>query len=79
MTPLEIEVMLGCFYFADKSDRIGRGNQSLAHQQAFGMLKNKDMINSKTFTATEKGKAYVEKLCSISPPKAVTTWVFEEG
>lgn len=84
MSPLQIEIML--HYHCQSGDHeLFRSNKSAWSR--FGedlvradLLRKADPHEGREekFTITPKGRAYIEKLCSIPPPKEKIIYVFEE-
>jgi len=76
MSPLQIRIMLHYSYSAVKWDE----DSSAAKGAIDGFVIN-GMLNSKAglppaYSITDKGKAYVKKLCSIPIPVETTTYTF---
>lgn len=77
MSPVQIELLLKCYYLADPVFPV----QSDAHTSAIRDLLDGGLIKStgKSFgyMATDRGRAYVAALCNVPLPVKTEVWVVE--
>ena len=78
MSPLQIRIML--HYYTTSGDTLEAWPESVVELVDIGMLNyDSDFHVEAHYTITDKGRAYVSKLCSIPIPVETTTYTFVKG
>lgn len=74
MTPVEIEVLLHCYYSPEPIPRLNVPAVSSAVQKLHN-LKLIEITTDSTYTATSRGRAMVELIKAVPIPIQKTVWV----
>ena len=77
MSPLEIRILLACFYSPDpEAEFSGDQWNSESSQRALIRFKSEDILRA-NLTLTDRGVALVDELCNTPFPTAI--WHFERS